>query len=236
MFLQVEQEEKDMKRQIIKIDESKCNGCGLCAQACHEGAIAMVDGKARLVREDFCDGLGNCLPVCPTGAISFEEREASAFNADAASAHEHAATHGGCPGSKPSFAAGRQWPIQIKLVPPNAPYFDGADLVIAADCCAFADPGFHERFAIRGSPVRGSSGEGAPGRPGVKNALIIGCPKLDNVDYSEKLAAIIGGNDIRSVTVVRMEVPCCGALVAMAEKALKASGKKLPLEVAVINI
>jgi len=223
-----------MKRQIIKIDESKCNGCGLCAQACHEGAIAMVDGKARLIREDFCDGLGNCLPVCPTGAITFT----TADSTDSAKPgpQTESPTHGGCPGSKPSFAAGRQWPIQIKLVPPNAPYFDGADLVIAADCCAFADPGFHERFAIRGSPVRGSSGEGAPGRPGVKNALIIGCPKLDNVDYSEKLAAVIASNDIASITVVRMKVPCCGGLTWAVSEALKKSGKNLPLEVITVGV
>ena len=169
-----------MVRKIIKIDEEKCNGCGLCADACHEDAIGMVDGKAKLLRDDYCDGLGNCLPVCPTGAISFEEREAAEFDEAAV---------------KQNMAAGQlhQWPIQIKLIPVNAPYFENAKLLVAADCAAYACGNFHSEFMK-------------------KKITVIGCPKLDDVDYSEKLAEIIGGNDIKSVTVVRMEVPCCGGI------------------------
>ena len=192
-----------MVRKIIKIDESKCNGCGLCAAACHEGAIGMVNGKAKLLREDYCDGLGDCLPACPTGAITFEEREAPAY--------DHAAASGEIPSEL------RQFPVQLKLVPVRAPYFDGADLLIAADCTAFAYGAFHRDF-IRGRVV------------------LVGCPKLDEGDYTEKLAAILAANEIRSVTVVRMEVPCCGGIQRAAEAAVAASGRKIPLKVSVIGI
>ncbi|MGN1166298.1 MAG: ATP-binding protein, partial [Lachnospiraceae bacterium] len=168
-----------MIRRIIQIDEEKCNGCGACATACHEGAIGMVDGKAKLLRDDYCDGLGDCLPTCPTGAITFVEREAAAYDEEAVKA------------AQTSKGKLTHWPVQIKLASVNAPYFDGADLLIAADCTAYAYGNFHNRF--------------------MKNKItLIGCPKLDNIDYSEKLAEIIRQNDIRSVTVVRMEVPCCG--------------------------
>ena len=226
-----------MKRKIIRIDEEKCSGCGLCADACREGAIAMEGGKAKLVREDYCDGLGNCLPVCPAGAIAFEEREAAAFDEKAAGAGAgKAAPHAfsGCPGSRartfarknaPSVPRGEsapaaqselmQWPVQIKLVPENAPYFDGARLLVAADCTAYAFAGFHQRF--------------------IRNHIaLIGCPKLDEVDYAEKLAGIIKNNDIKSVTVARMEVPCCGGLENAVKRALQASGKMIPWQVAVI--
>ena len=223
-----------MMRKIIKIDEEKCNGCGLCAAACHEGAIGMVEGKARLLREDYCDGLGDCLPACPTGAISFEEREAPAYDHEAvmaAKAQSAAPLPCGCPGSEskplrrapaaapagtdaPSELA--QWPVQIKLAPVNAPYFSGADLLIAADCTAYAYGAFHQRF-IRG------------------RVTLIGCPKLDEGDYAEKLAAILAHNEIRSVTVVRMEVPCCGGLENAVKRALQASGKFLPWHVVVIS-
>ena len=226
-----------MVRKIIKIDEEKCNGCGLCATACHEGAIEMVNGKAKLVRESFCDGLGDCLPNCPTGAIAFEEREAPEYDEKAVLkakqkklSHVHA--QGGCPGSraraleaKPAEeapAAGgsvsrlAQWPCQIKLVPANAAFFDGAKLLIAADCTAYAYARMHEEF------MRG-------------RVTLIGCPKLDAVDYSEKLTAIIRENDIKSVTIVRMEVPCCGGLRMAAETALKASGKFIPWQVVTIS-
>jgi ferredoxin len=231
-----------MKRQIIKIDEEKCNGCGACAAACHEGAIGMVNGKARLMREDYCDGLGDCLPACPTGAITFEEREAPAYNEEAVKEskkmkeqmqHNHPA--GGCPGSRfmqfdrgdeveapaPGFTdrpVSRlgQWPVQIKLVPVKAPFFDGAKLLIAADCTAYAYANLHEDF------MRGK-------------VTVIGCPKLDDVDYSEKLTEIIRDNDIKSVTIVRMEVPCCGGLQYAAEKALKASGKFIPWQVVTVS-
>lgn len=223
-----------MIRKIIKIDEEKCNGCGACVSACHEGAIGLVDGKAKLMRDDYCDGLGDCLPSCPTGAISFEQREAADYNEKAVMENrlkKHGiAHHGGCPGSRLSRimhghdshtdikAESRlsQWPVQIKLVPVNAPYFDGADLLIAADCTAFAYGNFHNDF--------------------IKDKItLIGCPKLDSVDYSEKLTAILAVNDIRSVTVVRMEVPCCGGIQTAVQKALDASGKNVPLNVTVIS-
>ena len=223
-----------MIRKIIKIDEEKCNGCGVCVSACHEGAIGLVDGKAKLMRDDYCDGLGDCLPSCPTGAISFEQREAADYNEKAVMENrlkKHGiANHGGCPGSKLSRimhgygshtdikAESRlsQWPVQIKLVPVNAPYFDGADLLIAADCTAFAYGNFHNDF--------------------IKDKItLIGCPKLDSVDYSEKLTAILAVNDIKSVTVVRMEVPCCGGIQTAVQKALDVSGKNVPLNVTVIS-
>ena len=191
-----------MKRKIIHINEDLCNGCGACAVACHEGAIAMVNGKAKLAREDYCDGLGDCLPACPTGAISFEEREAPAYKEKAVK--ENKARKGV---SSPSRLV--QWPCQIKLVPLRAPYFDGADLLIAADCAAYAYGAFHEDF--------------------MKNRItLIGCPKLDAVDYAEKLTAILHNNTIRSVTVVRMEVPCCSGIENAVMRALKASGKIIP--------
>ncbi len=230
-----------MVRKIIHIDEEKCTGCGLCASACHEGAIDMVDGKAKLVKENFCDGFGDCLPVCPAGAIRFEEREAPAYDEAAVKASKAAhAMHeisSGCPGSRmmdlrreeehvqeqaaESVAARpvsrlNQWPCQIKLLPTRAPFFDGAKLLIAADCTAYAYASLHEDF------MRG-------------RITLIGCPKLDDVDYTEKLTAIIRGNDIRSVTVVRMEVPCCGGLQRAAENALKASGKFIPWQVVTIS-
>ena len=226
-----------MKRKIIRIDEEKCNGCGLCAKACHEGAIGMVNGKARLMREDYCDGLGDCLPACPTGAISFEEREAPAYDhaavlaAKAAKEQAGAEEPCGCPGSRSralnhdaaSDAAApelpsalSQWPVQIKLVPVTAPYFEGADLLIAADCTAFAYGDIHRRF-IRG------------------RITLIGCPKLDAVDYSEKLTAILQNNEIRSITVLRMEVPCCGGIEQAVKRAILASGKFLPWHVVVLS-
>ena len=203
-----------MKRRIIQIDENKCNGCGACAEACHEGAIGMVDGKARLLRDDYCDGLGDCLPACPADAITLVEREAAAYDAEAVKAAQQkkqAARQGTGEDSCLS-----QWPVQIKLVPVNAPYFDGADLLVAADCTAYAYGNFHERF--------------------IKNRItLIGCPKLDSVDYTEKLTAIIRENDIRSVTVIRMEVPCCGGLEYAVKEALKASGKFIPWHVVTIS-
>ena len=220
-----------MKRRIIQIDEEKCNGCGACAKACHEGAIAMVDGKAKLMRDDYCDGLGDCLPACPMDAIHFVEREAAAYNEAAVlAAKAHKAAHTGCPGARmrqmnhgdaPVTAQKRpsqlsQWPCQIKLAPVNAPYFDGCELLIAADCTAYAYAAFHERF-IRG------------------HITLVGCPKLDDVDYSEKLTAIIRSNDIQEVTVVRMEVPCCGGLENAAKRALQASGKFIPWQVVTIS-
>ena len=230
-----------MIRRIIEINRKKCNGCGACAAACHEGAIAMVDGKAQLMRDDYCDGLGDCLPTCPTGAISFVEREAAAYDEAAVLANkqkkmqqEGMRLHGGCPGTRmktirhtePSGAETAsaavvqsrlsQWPVQIKLVPVNAPYFDGAKLLIAADCTAYAYAAFHERF-IRG------------------HITLVGCPKLDSVDYSEKLTEIIRNNDIKSVTIVRMEVPCCGGLEHAAKTALQNSGKFIPWQVVTIS-
>ena len=221
-----------MIRRIITIDEEKCNGCGPCADACHEGAIGIVDSKAKLLREDYCDGLGDCLPACPMNAISFEEREAPAYNEAAvlaAKKAKEAPLPCGCPGSAcqsiernasvsvnvPSQLT--NFPVQIKLVPPNAPYFDGVDLLIAADCTAYSYGNFHNDF--------------------MKNRVtLIGCPKLDSVDYSEKLTQIIQSNDIQSVTVVRMEVPCCGGLEMAAKKALQASGKFIPWQVVTISV
>lgn len=215
-----------MIRRVIQIDEEKCNGCGICVTACHEGAIGMVDGKARLMRDDYCDGLGDCLPNCPTGAISFIEREAAAYDEAAVKANmERKETH---------KAAGReafqeevsretvqsqlqQWPCQIKLVPVNAPYFEDVKLLIAADCTAYAYANVHEEF------MKGK-------------ITLIGCPKLDQIDYSEKLTQIIAENNIKSVTVLRMEVPCCGGLENAAVKALKNSGKFLPWQVVTISI
>ncbi len=237
-----------MIRRIIRIDEEKCNGCGLCANACHEGAIDIIDGKAKLMREHFCDGFGDCLPNCPTGAISFEEREAPEYDEAAVKAaqakkkeekemEEKTMTpFAGCPGSRMmQFNANReeeletetaqvrrsvsrlaQWPCQIKLVPEQAPFFEGARLLIAADCTAYAYANMHEEF------MKGKT-------------TIIGCPKLDDIDYSEKLTAIIRDNDIKSVTIVRMEVPCCGGLQYAAENALKASGKFIPWQVVTIT-
>lgn len=224
-----------MIRKIIKIDEEKCNGCGACAAACHEGAIEMVNGKARLTREDYCDGLGDCLPACPTGAITFEEREAPAYNEAAvlaSKAQKKGALPCGCLGMNsktikrdksvlsaactPAISQLSQWPVQIKLLPVNAPYFDGANLLVAADCTAYAYANFHNEF-IR------------------KHITLIGCPKLDSVDYADKLTAIIANNDVKSVTVVRMEVPCCGGIEASVKKALQASGKFIPWRVVTIS-
>ena len=233
-----------MKRRIIEINEEKCNGCGACAKACHEGAIAMVDGKAKLMRDDYCDGLGDCLPNCPTGAITFVEREAAAYDEKAVMENkkkrmtenmnkEENTLPCGCPGTQSkriehteceaekSFYTEpvsrlSQWPVQIKLLPVNAPYFDGAKLLIAADCTAYAYAAFHEKF-IKG------------------HITLVGCPKLDGVDYTEKLTEIIKNNDIKSVTVVRMEVPCCGGLEFAAKNALQRSGKFIPWQVVTIS-
>ena len=225
-----------MIRKIIKIDEEKCNGCGACAAACHEGAIEMIGGKARLTREDYCDGLGDCLPACPTNAITFEEREAPAYDEAAVLAAKEKKASAplpcGCPGtqskaikretcdcsaaSAPVSSQLRQWPVQIKLVPVNAPYFDGANLLVAADCTAYAYGNFHNEF--------------------IRNRItLIGCPKLDEGDYTEKLTAIIKGNDIKSVTVVRMEVPCCGGIENAVKRALMSSGKFIPWRVVTVT-
>ena len=244
-----------MKRQIIKIDEEKCNGCGICVTACHEGAIGIVNGKAKLLRDDYCDGLGNCLPACPVNAISFEEREAAAYNEEevkknmenkkptqkvrggctgsmpSALHEEEELPACGCPGSRPrsieekgvaakterkDFSSLRQWPVQIKLVPVNAPYFDNADLLVAADCSAFACGNFHDYMKDK--------------------ITIIGCPKLDNIDYTEKFAAILENNNIRSLTVIRMEVPCCGGLAHAALEAARQSGKDIKTEIVILGI
>lgn len=191
-----------MIRRIIQIDEEKCNGCGACAAACHESAIGMVDGKAKLLRDDYCDGLGDCLLACPTGAITFVEREAAAYDEAAVIRNQRPL---------------QQWPVQIKLVPTSAPYFDGAKLLIAADCTAYAYASFHEDFKN-------------------EKIVLVGCPKLDSVDYSEKLEEIIRSNNITEVTIVRMEVPCCGGLEMAAKRALQNSGKFIPWQVATISV
>lgn len=251
-----------MIRRIIQIDEEKCNGCGACAKACHEGAISMVNGKAKLMRDDYCDGLGDCLPNCPVDAIHFVEREAVAYDAEAVKQNmlkkqqEEAAKQnagegpkapvklfaGGCPGTRmrmmnreesmqnaESEEEGRetaksvnksmlsQWPVQIKLAPVNAPYFNGAKLLIAADCTAYAYAGFHEKF------MKG-------------HVTLIGCPKLDAIDYSEKLTEIFRNNDILSISVVRMEVPCCGGMTYAVQRAIANSGKDIPCKVTVLSI
>ena len=248
-----------MKRKIVEIDEAKCTGCGLCANACHEGAIAMVDGKAKLVKDDYCDGMGDCLPECPAGAIRIIEREAAAYDEKAVQERKmakmqaqmkaggmalhregHTPPPGGCPGkamrtfNRTGAVADTevcppdsrlpiphsqlaQWPCQIRLVPVKAPFFQGAKLLIAADCTAYAYANFHQEF------MRGK-------------VTIVGCPKLDPVDYSEKLAEILRENDIKSVTIVRMEVPCCGGLEVAAKKALQTSGKFIPWQVVTISL
>jgi MinD superfamily P-loop ATPase containing an inserted ferredoxin domain len=230
-----------MIRKIIQIDAGACNGCGLCAEACHEGAIGMVDGKATLLRDDYCDGLGDCLPVCPTGAITFVEREALPYNeAEVKQNMEHKKTLEplpcGCPGSNARALVGEpaptaeakptdhsaasqlnQWPVQIKLVPIHAPYFDGAKLLVAADCAAYAYAGFHEDF-IKGK------------------ITLIGCPKLDEGDYAEKLTEILRQNNVKSVTVVRMEVPCCGGIEHAAMRALQDCGKMIPWQVVTLSV
>jgi len=223
-----------MIRKIIKIDEDKCNGCGACAAACHEGAIEMIGGKAKLTREDYCDGLGDCLPACPVDAITFEEREAPAYDEAAvlaAKQSKHAPLPCGCPGtlskairreepicapSAPVSSQLSQWPVQIKLVPVKAPYFEGANLLVAADCTAFAYGDFHREF--------------------IRNHItLIGCPKLDEGDYAEKLTAILSNNNIKSVTVVRMEVPCCGGIENAVKRALQASGVFIPWRVVTVS-
>ena len=224
-----------MIRKIIKIDEEKCNGCGICADACHEGAIEIVNGKAKLTREDYCDGLGDCLPACPTGAITFEEREAPAYNEAAVIASKQnkipETLPCGCSGTQ-SKAISRekcdcgssanvdsqlsQWPVQIKLISPYAPYFDNVNLLVAADCTAYAYGNFHNDF--------------------IRNHItLIGCPKLDEGDYTEKLTEIIANNNIKSVTVVRMEVPCCGGIEYAVKNALQSSGKFIPWLVVTIS-
>lgn len=220
-----------MLRKIVHIDEDKCTGCGLCVDACHEGAIGMVAGKARLLRDDYCDGLGDCLPACPADAIQIIEREAIAYDEAAvianqmaqAKAKAHASMPAaGCPSSqakaidRSNASCLSQWPVQIKLVPVNAPYFDQADLLIAADCCAFAYANFHEDF-IKGC------------------ITLVGCPKLDGVDYAEKLTEICAANNINSVTVCRMEVPCCGGIEFAAKRAIQASGHDIPCDVTTIS-
>ena len=228
-----------MIRKIVQIEEDRCTGCGLCAHACHESAIAMVDGKAKLIRDDYCDGFGDCLPVCPADAISFVEREALPYDEEAVKENQRKAKEAAGQENTGAGKAGenswaidradaqensaavpsrlRQWPVQIKLVPVNAPYFDGARLLIAADCTAYAYAAFHERF-IKG------------------HITLVGCPKLDSVDYSEKLTEIIRENNIKSVTVVRMEVPCCGGLELAAKKALQQSGKFIPWQVVTVTV
>ena len=209
-----------MIRKIIHINEEKCNGCGACAAACHEGAIAMINGKARLIRDDYCDGLGDCLPACPTNAISFEEREALAYDEEAVQKHlKMKKMIAEMQEPEPVEFTGHlsQWPVQIKLVPTNAPYFENANLLIAADCTAFAYGDFHNRF--------------------IKNHItLIGCPTLDEGDYTEKLTEIISQNNIKSLTIVRMEVPCCGGIERAAKEALKASGKFIPWHVTTIGV
>ena len=218
-----------MRRRIIEIDEDKCNGCGACAKACHEGAIGMVNGKAKLLRDDYCDGLGDCLPTCPTAAIRFVEREAAPY--DACAVNQNKQQRRTCPGShahaieRAATATEtsaipqsqlRQWPVQIKLAPVQAPYFNEAKLLIAADCSAYAYANFHQKF-IKG------------------HITLVGCPKLDGVDYAEKLSEIIKNNTIKAVTIVRMEVPCCGGLENAAKRALQESGKFIPWQVVTIS-
>lgn len=221
-----------MERKIIAIDKARCNGCGACAAACHEGAIGMVGGKAQLLREDYCDGLGDCLPACPTGAITFVRREAAAYDQAAVEAAMKEKRAAGCPGrqaraiaredhtrqaavdEQPSRLA--QWPVQIQLAPVNAPYFEGAHLLIAADCTAYACAGFHERF------MKGK-------------ITLVGCPKLDGVDYAQRLGQIVKAHWIQSLTLARMEVPCCGGLEYALERALASSGKDIPWRVWVIS-
>jgi NAD-dependent dihydropyrimidine dehydrogenase PreA subunit len=193
-----------MIRQIIHIDKEKCNGCGLCANACHENALASVDGKAKLIRDDYCDGMGDCLPNCPTGAITFETREAAAYDEAAVEANKN---------KKIQL---NNWPVQLKLAPTTSPYFNGAKLLVAADCTAYAYAKFHQDF-IRGK------------------VTLIGCPKLDAINYTEKLTEIIRDNDIQSVTIVRMEVPCCGGLEMAVRNAIQNSGKFLPWQVVTIS-
>ena len=226
-----------MVRQIIRIDEDKCDGCGLCVSACREGAIGMADGKAKLLRDDYCDGLGNCLPVCPTGAITFEEREAAAYDEAAVKINmedrQPETLACGCPGTHskhiernpqasekaqaaPTQTHLNQWPVQIKLVPVHAPYFDNANLLVAADCAAYAYGNFHAEY--------------------MRNRItVIGCPKLDDGDYSEKLTSILEQNNIKSVTVVRMEVPCCGGIEHAVRNALKDCGKLIPWRVVTLT-
>lgn len=221
-----------MLRKIIRIDREKCNGCGICANACHEGAIGMAEGKAVLLREDYCDGLGDCLPACPTGAITFEMREALAYNEEAVLQAKEEKESCGCAGSRvqtitrdtDDFYNGEakaptrlmQWPVQIKLAPIKAPYFNGANLLIAADCSAYAYGDFHNHF--------------------MRNHItLIGCPKLDGVNYAEKLTEILKENEVKSVTIVRMEVPCCGGLENAVKNALQASGKFIPWRVVTIG-
>ena len=208
-----------MVRKIIQIDEDKCIGCGICADACHEGAIGMVDGKAKLLRDDYCDGLGDCLPTCPTGAITFVEREAAAYDEAAVEENKKRKTQPvqTTEESRQNVSSQlSQWPIQIKLAPLKAPYFENADLLIAADCTAYAYGNFHQDF-IKG------------------RITLIGCPKLDAVDYTEKLTEILCRNTIRSVTIVRMEVPCCGGIEYAAVTALKNSGKMIPKQVITVS-
>lgn len=227
-----------MIRRIIKINEDLCTGCGICADACHEGAIGIVDGKATLLRDDYCDGLGDCLPTCPTGAISFEEREALAYDEEAVKKNQALKKQEklpcGCPGSNaktlntdscscnsqaviPTKSRLNQWPVQIKLAPINASFFDDAHLLVAADCTAYAYANFHNDF--------------------IKNRItLIGCPKLDQTNYAEKLTQIIANNDVKSVTVVRMEVPCCGGIEQAVKTALMNSGKFIPWNVVTISV
>jgi len=232
-----------MRRKIVQIDRDKCTGCGLCIDACHEGALQMVDGKAQLVSDVYCDGLGACLPKCPADAIAIVERDAAAFDETVVQAalHPHrsrvqpppARPACACPGAMtrlttpaaaapaatngaPGVSALRQWPCQIRLVPVNAPYFNGAGLLVAADCTAFAHATVHRDFMAG-------------------NVTLIGCPKLDSVDYAEKLGAILKANDIRSITVLRMEVPCCGGLADAVRRAVAASGKNIPCRVVIVG-
>lgn len=221
-----------MIRRIITIDTEKCNGCGLCADACHEGAVGIVDGKAKLLREDYCDGLGDCLPACPVNAISFAEREAPAYNEEAVLAAEKAkkasspccrtdSANRGIPNTGAASEAEissrlANFPVQIKLVPVNAPWFENADVLIAADCTAYAYGDFHNRFMR-------------------KKVTLIGCSKLDSVDYAEKLTQIFKNNNIRSVIIARMTVPCCGGLSHAVATAIKQSGKSVPLSIITIR-